>query len=311
MTDYIYSIEANNVNKTFKKKSGEIEALRNFEIKIKKGSIHGLLGPNGAGKSTFINILGGLVKKNTGNIKICGIDIDKNLKLAKFKIGIVPQELNIDPFFTPFELLELQAGLYGISKKNRKTEEILNNVGLLDKRNAYARTLSGGMRRRLLVAKALVHNPQMLILDEPTAGVDVELRNSLWKYIKKINKQGTSICLTTHYLQEAEELCENITIINAGKIIKDDSKENLLNFISTKKVSFDLLNTSVIPSNLLQFNPIINNEKLHLTYDKSKISINNIIKILNESNIAFSEMNTYESNLEDVFKKLIVNNGNN
>ena len=311
MTDYIYSIEANNVNKTFKKKSGEIEALKNFEIKIKKGSIHGLLGPNGAGKSTFINILGGLVKKNTGNIKICGIDIDKNLKLAKFKIGIVPQELNIDPFFTPFELLELQAGLYGISKKNRKTEEILNNVGLLDKRDAYARTLSGGMRRRLLVAKALVHNPQMLILDEPTAGVDVELRNSLWKYIKKINKQGTSICLTTHYLQEAEELCENITIINSGKIIKDDSKENLLNFISTKKVSFDLLNTFEIPSNLFQFNPIINNEKLHLTYDKSKISINNIIKLLNESNITFSEMNTYESNLEDVFKKLIVNNGNN
>ena len=214
MTDYIYSIEANNVNKTFKRKNIETQALKNFKIKIKKGSIHGLLGPNGAGKSTFINILGGLVKKNTGNIKICGIDIDKNLKLAKFKIGIVPQELNIDPFFTPFELLELQAGLYGISKKNRKTEEILNNVGLLDKRDAYARTLSGGMRRRLLVAKALVHNPQMLILDEPTAGVDVELRSSLWNYIKKINKQGTSICLTTHYLQEAEELCENITIIN-------------------------------------------------------------------------------------------------
>ena len=147
MTDYIYSIEANNVNKIFKKKSGEIKALKNFEIKIKKGSIHGLLGPNGAGKSTFINILGGLVKKNTGNIKICGIDIDKNLKLAKFKIGIVPQELNIDPFFTPFELLELQAGLYGISKKNRKTEEILNNVGLLDKKDAYARTLSGGIVR--------------------------------------------------------------------------------------------------------------------------------------------------------------------
>ncbi len=311
MTDYIYSIDANNVNKTFKRKSSEIKALKDFNIKIKKGSIHGLLGPNGAGKSTFINILGGLVKKNTGNLKICGIDIDKNLKLAKFKIGIVPQELNIDPFFTPFELLELQAGLYGISKKNRKTEEILNNVGLLDKKDAYARTLSGGMRRRLLVAKALVHNPQMLILDEPTAGVDVELRSSLWKYIKKINKQGTSICLTTHYLQEAEELCENITIINEGKIIKDDSKDNLLNFISTKKVSFDLLNNFEIPSKLAQFNPIINNEKLHLTYDKSKISINDIIKLLNESNITFTEMNTYESNLEDVFKKLIVNNGNN
>ena len=311
MTDYIYSIEANNVNKTFKRKNIVIKALNDFKIKIKKGSIHGLLGPNGAGKSTFINILGSLVKKDTGNIKICGIDIDKNLKLAKFKIGIVPQELNIDPFFTPLELLELQAGLYGIPKKNRKTEEILNNVGLLDKKNAYARTLSGGMRRRLLVAKALVHSPQMLILDEPTAGVDVELRSSLWKYIKKINKQGTSICLTTHYLQEAEELCENITIINEGKIIKDDNKENLLNFISTKKVSFDLLNTFEIPSKLFQFNPNVNNKKLHLTYDKSKVSINNIIKILDESNIAFSEMNTYESNLEDVFKKLIINDANN
>jgi len=311
MTDYIYSIEANNVNKTFKRKNIVIKALNDFKIKIKKGSIHGLLGPNGAGKSTFINILGSLVRKDTGNIKICGVDIDKNLKLAKFKIGIVPQELNIDPFFTPLELLELQAGLYGIPKKNRKTEEILNNVGLLDKKNAYARTLSGGMRRRLLVAKALVHSPQMLILDEPTAGVDVELRSSLWKYIKKINKQGTSICLTTHYLQEAEELCENITIINEGKIIKDDNKENLLNFISTKKVSFDLLNTFEIPSKLFQFNPNVNNKKLHLTYDKSKVSINNIIKILDESNIAFSEMNTYESNLEDVFKKLIINDANN
>ena len=311
MTDYIYSIEANNVNKTFKRKNISIKALNDFKIKIKKGSIHGLLGPNGAGKSTFINILGSLVKKDTGNIKICGVDIDKNLKLAKFNIGIVPQELNIDPFFTPLELLELQAGLYGIAKKNRKTEEILNNVGLLDKKNAYARTLSGGMRRRLLVAKALVHSPQMLILDEPTAGVDVELRSSLWKYIRKINKLGTSICLTTHYLQEAEELCENITIINEGKIIKDDNKENLLNFISTKKVSFDLLNTFEIPPKLFQFNPNVNNRKLHLSYDKSKVSINNIIKILDESNIAFSEMNTYESNLEDVFKKLIINDANN
>ena len=311
MTDYIYSIEANNVNKTFKRKNIAIKALNDFKIKIKKGSIHGLLGPNGAGKSTFINILGSLVRKDTGNIKICGVDIDKNLKLAKFKIGIVPQELNIDPFFTPLELLELQAGLYGIPKKNRKTEEILNNVGLLDKKNAYARTLSGGMRRRLLVAKALVHSPEMLILDEPTAGVDVELRSSLWKYIRRINKQGTSICLTTHYLQEAEELCENITIINEGEIIKDDNKENLLNFISTKKVSFDLLNTFEIPSKLFQFNPNVNNKKLHLTYDKSKVSINNIIKILDESNIAFSEMNTYESNLEDVFKKLIINDANN
>tara|TARA_B100000287_G_C20582398_1_gene760885 strand:- start:416 stop:1351 length:936 start_codon:yes stop_codon:yes gene_type:complete len=310
MTDYIYSIEAKNVNKTFKRKKIEVNALKDFNIKIKKGSIHGLLGPNGAGKSTFINILGGLVKKNTGDINICGINIDRNQKLAKFKIGIVPQELNIDPFFTPFELLELQAGLYGIPKKKRITEEILNNVGLLDKKNSYARTLSGGMRRRLLVAKALVHSPEMLILDEPTAGVDVELRSSLWKYIKQINEQGTTICLTTHYLQEAEEMCENITIINEGKIIKDDSKKNLLNVVSTKKVSFDILNKFEIPSALNKFNPTLSNGKLNLIYDKSEISINNIIKILNELNIDFSEMNTYESNLEDVFKKLVIKNGN-
>ncbi len=311
MTDYIYSIEAKDVNKTYKRKNLEVSALKDFNIKIKKGSIHGLLGPNGAGKSTFINILGGLVKKNTGNINICGIDIDKNQKLSKFKIGIVPQELNIDPFFTPFELLELQAGLYGISKKNRKTEEILDNVGLLDNKNAYARTLSGGMRRRLLVAKALVHSPEMLILDEPTAGVDVELRSMLWDYIRDINNLGTTICLTTHYLEEAEKLCENITILDKGQIIKDDTKKNLLNIISTKIASFDLASTKELPRELLQFNPKIEKNRLTLSYDKSKISLGNIINILNKHNIVFLEMSTYESNLENVFTKLISSNGNN
>ena len=240
MSDYIYSIEAKEVNKTFKKKNKEIVALKDFNIKIKKGSIHGLLGPNGAGKSTFINILGSLVKKDSGNIKICGLNIDNESKKSKFKIGIVPQELNIDPFFTPYELLELQAGLYGIKKLNRKTDKILENVGLLDQKNSYARTLSGGMRRRLLVAKALVHSPDMLILDEPTAGVDVDLRKSLWNYITEINNLGTTICLTTHYLEEAEELCDNITIINNGKVIKDDTKNNLLNLISNKTVLFQI-----------------------------------------------------------------------
>jgi len=311
MTDYIYSIEAKNVNKTFKRKNVEINALKNFNIKITKGSIHGLLGPNGAGKSTFINILGGLVKKNTGNINICGINIDQNQKLAKFKIGIVPQELNIDPFFTPFELLELQAGLYGISKQNRKTEEILNNVGLLEEKDAYARTLSGGMRRRLLVAKALVHSPQMLILDEPTAGVDVELRTTLWNYIIEINKKGTTVCLTTHYLEEAEKLCQKITILDKGQVIKDDTKSNLLNIISTKTVSFDLANNQEIPRELEQFNPKIENNRLTLSYDKSKVSLNKIINILNTYNVVFLEMSTYESNLENVFKKLISSNGNN
>jgi len=311
MTDYIYSIKAKNVNKIFKRKNLEVNALKDFNIKIKKGSIHGLLGPNGAGKSTFINILGGLVKKNKGNINICGIDIDKNQKLSKFKIGIVPQELNIDPFFTPFELLELQAGLYGISKKNRRTEEILDNVGLIDKKNAYARTLSGGMRRRLLVAKALVHNPEMLILDEPTAGVDVELRSMLWNYIRDINNKGTTICLTTHYLEEAEKLCENITILDKGQVIKDDTKINLLNIISTKTASFDLASKQELPRELLQFNPKIEKNRLTLSYDKSKMSLGNIINILNKHNIVFLEMSTYESNLENVFTKLISSNGNN
>ena len=250
MSDYIYAIEAKEVNKTFIKKNIKILALQNFNIQIKKGSIHGLLGPNGAGKSTFINILGSLVKKDSGNINICNLNIDTATKQSKFKIGIVPQELNIDPFFTPYELLELQAGLYGIRKKNRKTNEILNNVGLTEQKNSYARTLSGGMRRRLLVAKALVHSPEMLILDEPTAGVDVDLRKSLWGYIKKINELGTTICLTTHYLEEAEELCDRITIINNGKVIKDDTKSNLLKIISNKTVIFQINNEIFIPNKL-------------------------------------------------------------
>ena len=305
MSDYKFSIEAIKVNKIYKKKNKKIDALNNFNINIKKGSIYGLLGPNGAGKSTFINILGSLVKKNSGEIKICGLNIDTHSKGSKFKIGIVPQELNIDPFFSPNELLELQAGLYGIPKKNRKTEQILDNVGLLDQKNAYARTLSGGMRRRLLVAKALVHSPEMLILDEPTAGVDVDLRKSLWKYIKKINAEGTTICLTTHYIEEAEELCDNITIINKGKIIKDDTKKNMLEIISKKTVSFSLTKNNTIPKSLEIYTPILKENKLTLSYDKNSISIKKIIDILNLNKIEFSEINTYESDLEDVFIKLV------
>ena len=305
MSDYKYSIEAKNVNKIFYKNSKAVTALSNFNLKIEKGCIHGLLGPNGAGKSTFINILGGLVKKNTGDIKICGIDIDKNTKESKFKIGIVPQELNIDPFFSPAELLELQAGLYGIPKNIRKTDEILHNLKLTDQRNAYARTLSGGMRRRLLIAKALVHSPEMLILDEPTAGVDIDIRSSVWEYIRKINKSGTTICLTTHYLEEAEKLCDSISIINYGKKIKEDSKQNLLNIISNKTVSFILNKKFTIPENLKKYNAIINDKTLILNYDKNETNLKKIINILNENNISFEEINTYESDLEDVFLRLI------
>ena len=308
MSDYKYSIEAKNVNKIFYKNSREINALIDFDIKIKKGSIHGLLGPNGAGKSTFINILGGLVKKNTGKISICGIDIDKNSKLSKFKIGIVPQELNIDPFFSPVELLELQAGLYGIPKAKRKTDEILENLKLIDQRNAYARTLSGGMRRRLLIAKSLVHSPEMLILDEPTAGVDIDIRSSVWNYIRKINSLGTTICLTTHYLEEAENLCDTISIINFGKKIKEDSKFNLLNIISNKTVSFIINNNFLIPKKLDEFKPIKDGSRLTLQYDKNKTNLKAIIDILAEEKIQFSEINTFESDLEDVFLKLVKKN---
>ncbi len=307
MSDYKYSIQAKNVNKTFLKRNQKINALVDFSITIKRGTIHGLLGPNGAGKSTFINVLGGLVKKNSGEVSICGINIDKNIKLSKFKIGIVPQELNIDPFFSPAELLELQAGLYGVPKKKRKTEEILENLKLTDQRNAYARTLSGGMRRRLLIGKALVHNPEIIILDEPTAGVDIDIRTSVWDYIKRISKQGKTVCLTTHYLEEAENLCDNITIINHGKKIIEGSKNELLSIISTKTVSFVLDKNIIVPNQLNEYKPILTNNILKLSYDKNKTNIKKIIDILYKNQINFKEINTTEGDLEDVFIKVIKN----
>ena len=308
MSDYKYSIEAKNVNKIFYKKTQKVNALTDFCIKIKKGTIHGLLGPNGAGKSTFINILGGLVKKNSGTVNICGINIDQNIKLSKFKIGIVPQELNIDPFFSPAELLELQAGLYGVPKRKRKTDEILENLKLTDQRNAYARTLSGGMRRRLLIGKALVHDPEIIILDEPTAGVDIDIRTSVWNYIKKISKLGKTVCLTTHYLEEAENLCNNISIINFGKTIVEGSKDQLLNIISTKSVSFVLDKNINLPDDLKEFKPVISNGILKLSYDKNKVNIKKIIDILISNQIEFREINTSEGDLEDVFIKVVNKN---
>ena len=308
MSDYKYSIEAKNVNKIFYKKTQKVNALTDFCIKIKKGTIHGLLGPNGAGKSTFINILGGLVKKNSGSVNICGINIDQNIKLSKFKIGIVPQELNIDPFFSPAELLELQAGLYGVPKRKRKTEEILENLKLTDQRNAYARTLSGGMRRRLLIGKALVHDPEIIILDEPTAGVDIDIRTSVWNYIKKISKLGKTVCLTTHYLEEAENLCNNISIINFGKTIVEGSKDQLLNIISTKSASFVLDKNINLPDDLKEYKPTISNGILKLSYDKNKVNIKKIIDILISNQIEFREINTFEGDLEDVFIKVVNNN---
>ena len=303
MTKYESAISAKNIKKIFSKNN--IKALKDFNIEIPKGSIYGLLGPNGAGKSTFINILGGLVKKDSGTINICGINSDNSPKETRKKIGIVPQELNIDPFFTPYELLELQAGLYGVRKKDRRTDQLLERVELKKQKNSYARTLSGGMRRRLLIAKALVHNPEIVILDEPTAGVDVELRKNLWEYVREINKKGTTICLTTHYLEEAEELCDFITIIHEGKIIKNEKKEDLLKIIGKKTVSFILEKEySDLPSNLMQFNPVLEKNKLILNYDKNKVQLKTILKYLKDNNIDFIEINTQESDLEDVFLEL-------
>ena len=309
MSEYKFAIQAKHLNKTFNKKNSKVvNALQDFNINIPKGSIYGLLGPNGAGKSTFINILGGLVKKDSGSVFVCNIDAESNPNETRRRIGIVPQELNMDPFFTPYELLELQAGLYGVRKKDRQTEKILKKVELFDQKDAYARTLSGGMRRRLLVAKSLVHSPEIVILDEPTAGVDVELRQKLYDYIKELNNSGITVCLTTHYLEEAEKLCDFITIMHNGKILKSDKKDNLINYIGKKTVSFSLeSNTKNIPEDLKKYNPSINDNILSITYDKNKIKLKEIFKILNENNISFNEMNTDESDLEDAFLELTKN----
>ena len=302
----MFAIKANKINKTFKKNKTLIKALNNFNVNIPKGSIFGLLGPNGAGKSTFINILAGLVIKDTGEIIIDDLNADKNTKECRKKIGIVPQELNIDPFFTPFELLELQAGLYGVKKKFRNTINILKKLGLENQKNAYARTLSGGMRRRLLIAKSLVHNPDIIILDEPTAGVDVELRQNLWSYIKELNQDGKTICITTHYLEEAEKLCSHILIMNKGKIIINKKKSEIMKLLTSKKVTF-ILNKSInqLPKEFNNFQPHYKNNFLILEYNKNTTKLKEIIDLLAKYKIDFTEINTDEGDLEKIFLDLV------
>ena len=234
-----------NLKKNYKKNSSQtVKAIENLNLEVKQGEIFGLLGPNGAGKSTFINILAGTVLKTSGQINVWGFDIDKNPRQVRASIGIVPQEVNLDPFFSPRKLLELQAGMYGVKKKDRITDTILKIVSLDNQSNSYARGLSGGMKRRLMIAKALVHQPPIVILDEPTAGVDVELRQQLWENVKLLNKNGVTIILTTHYLNEAEEMCDRIGILNKGKLVALDSTQNLLNKINIKKVRFKLSNNN-------------------------------------------------------------------
>ena len=284
-------------------------ALNNISLQVKKGSIFGLLGPNGAGKSTFINILADLVRKTSGHIDIFGMSHHENLKDVKKLMGIVPQELNIDPFFTPYELLEIQAGLFGVPKKNRRTNEILKLLALEDKSHAYARTLSGGMRRRLLIAKAMVHDPEILILDEPTAGVDVELRANLWTNINKLNNEGKTIIITTHYLHEAEELCNEIAIIDNGNLITKDTTSNIKSLIDRKQIiiSLDSKNFNLDPIMGLDVECEINSDNLIINYKPSEISFNKILDALQLSNIQVKDLTINETKLEDVFLKLTKN----
>jgi ABC-2 type transport system ATP-binding protein len=305
-----YAIEINELQKTYLKKNNSTPkvALKSINLKIKKGSFFGLLGPNGAGKSTIINILGGLVNKTSGQVKISGIDIDDNQQATKFKIGIVPQELIIDPFFNVYETLEIYAGYFGIKKSDRRTDEIISALGLQDKAKATPRSLSGGMRRRLLVAKALVHNPEILVLDEPTAGVDVELRNQLWDYVKKLNKNGTTILLTTHYLEEAEKLCDEIAVIDKGQLIANDSTENLMKILSNKQIIISSENpiSHKTFSNISQvISKNINDYKVSLTFDPNNFKVEKILEEIYKSKINISDITTQQPDLEEVFKHLI------
>ena len=285
------------------KSSKEIKALNNLNLEVKEGEIFGLLGPNGAGKTTFLNILAGTVIKNSGSVEVWGYDLDKNPRQVRSSIGIVPQEVNLDAFFSPYKLLELQAGLYGIPKKDRITDTILKLVSLEKQANSYARSLSGGMKRRLLIAKAMVHRPPILVLDEPTAGVDVQLRQNLWNNVKTLNKQGVTIILTTHVMYEAQEMCNRIAILNKGNLITLDTTDNLLNSIKTKKIIFKVnkINTINLENlNGIKFSYKSNNE-ITASYEKKKHKIDEIISKVKNAGMEIYDISTDEGNLEDIF----------
>src|SRR5690349_10645248 len=304
-----FAIEARGLDKTYaaQGKGEAVHALKTIDLAIPRGSFFGLLGPNGAGKSTFINILGGLVVKSGGTAKIWGHDIDADPMNARGAIGIVPQELNMDPFFSPAEALEIQAGYYGVPKAERKTEAILRAVGLWDKRDAYARTLSGGMKRRLLVAKAMVHSPPVLVLDEPTAGVDVDLRRQLWEYVRRLHAQGVTIVLTTHYLEEAEELCDRIAIIHHGRVIANEPTRELVAKAQEKAVvvTFDR-DISQVPSDPCFENiALIDERTLEITYRKDRVNAGQVLAALTADGLGIVDVSTRDPDLEDVFLSLV------
>jgi len=293
----------------FSKQTEDTCALNDLNLDVKEGEIFGLLGPNGAGKTTFINILAGTVIKTAGQVNVWGFDLDQNPRQVRASVGIVPQEVNLDPFFSPRKLLELQAGLYGIKEKDRITDTILKLVSLEKQANSYARSLSGGMKRRLLMAKALVHQPPIVFLDEPTAGVDVELRKNLWKNVRMLNDQGVTIILTTHYLEEAEEMCDRIAILNKGNIVALDSTKNLLDRIQTKKVIFKIDKKINIKEGELESLKIISNleDEICVSYEKSKINIEELINLIKRNNVKIKDISTDDGDLEDIFLRLIKN----
>jgi ABC-2 type transport system ATP-binding protein len=302
------AIEIRNLKKTYAggKKSPPKEALKGIDLVVPRGSFFGLLGPNGAGKSTLINILAGLVIKSSGEVRICGHDIERDMRQARLSLGVVPQELILDTFFTVREALDIHAGYYGVPKHQRRTQEIIDAMGLSDKADIHSRRLSGGMRRRLLVAKALVHNPPVLILDEPTAGVDVELRTQLWDYVRTLNAHGTTVLLTTHYLEEAQELCDRIAVINHGDVVACDSKKNMLSMLDSKQLVITPAQPiAAAPAALAHWQAALDGEgKLVLHYKPSSESIQDILDAVRAAGIGVRDITTREADLEDVFVHL-------
>jgi ABC-2 type transport system ATP-binding protein len=302
------AIEIKNLVKTYAPQHNQPEkfALKGVDLSIPRGSIFGLLGPNGAGKSTMINILAGLVNKTSGSIRIWGFDQDQSPRQSRAAIGVMPQELNLDPFFTPRGALEVQAGLYGIPTKDRQSDAILEMVGLTDKAHAYARTLSGGMRRRLLLAKALVHHPQILVLDEPTAGVDIELRQMLWQNVRRLNRErGMTIILTTHYLEEAEEMCDEIAILSQGQIVTQDTTKNLLGKLDAKSL---VIQPAQPVAQLPQSDHITTQRRddgsIVFSYRAQDITADDVLQFVKSSGITIADVRTEQADLEDVFLSL-------
>ena len=297
------AIAIDTLSKTY---AGGKRALDGVTLDVPRGEIFGLLGPNGAGKSTLINILSGMVTKTSGSASIWGFDIDEHPRNAKASIGIVPQEILFDPFFTPFEALELQAGLYGVPKERRRSLELLRAVRLEDKAHAYSRTLSGGMKRRLLVAKALVHSPPVLVLDEPTAGVDIELRQQLWTYVRELNAQGVTIVLTTHYLEEAEELCDRIAIINHGRLIANKPTRELVDMAREKVVEVTVDRDLTEPPQNRVFHRIAlkGTRVLSITYSKAEANAGDVLAAVGAAGLGIVDVSTREADLEHVFLNL-------